>query len=190
MTHFNKQQIEDGVRLILGGLGEDLNREGLRDTPKRVANAFEEVCGGLNKDADELFSTTFDADCHDIVIVKDIPFYSLCEHHLLPFFGHAHIAYIPNADGRVCGVSKLARVVELFARRPQLQERLCDEVASSIVKNLQPLGVLVIMEAEHLCMTMRGVQKPGAITTTSSVHGAFKANPSIRQEALNLIYHQ
>lgn len=186
--HFDRAKIEEGVRLILSGIGEDLDREGLRQTPKRVACAFEEVCGGPDKKVDELFEVTFDADCHDIVIVKDIPFYSLCEHHLLPFFGAAHIAYIPGPDGRVCGISKLGRVVDAYAHRPQLQERLCNDVAKAIVRNLNPLGVLVVMEAEHLCMTMRGVKKPGAKTTTSSVHGAFQANPTTRAEALSLIY--
>lgn len=186
---FDKAKIEQGVRLILSGMGEDLNREGLQGTPERVARAIEEVCGGLHEEADKLFEARFDADCHDIVIVKDIPFYSLCEHHLLPFFGKAHIAYIPGADGKVCGISKLGRVVDVFAHRPQLQERLCNEIATAIETNLNPLGVLVVMEAEHLCMTMRGVKKPGAVTTTSSVRGAFQANPTTRQEALSLIYN-
>lgn len=184
----DRAKIEQGVRLMLEGIGEDPEREGLRETPSRVARAMEECCGGLGKDPSELFSVTFDAQCHDVVIVRDISFYSLCEHHLLPFFGVAHIAYIPGDDGRVCGISKLARVVELFARRPQLQERLCAQVADAIEENLAPKGVVVIMEAEHLCMTMRGVKKPGARTTTSAVRGYFAKNPTTRAEALKLIF--
>ncbi len=189
-ARFDKKKIEEGVRLILSGIGEDLDREGLRQTPQRVARAFEEVCDGLDEKVDDLFEVTFDADCHDIVIVKDIPFYSLCEHHLLPFFGTAHIAYIPGIDGRVCGISKLGRVVEAYAHRPQLQERLCNEIATAIERNLNPMGVLVVMEAEHLCMTMRGVKKPGAVTMTSAVRGAFNANPATRAEALSLFYNK
>ncbi len=184
----DRAKIEAGVRLMLEGMGEDPEREGLKDTPARVARAMEECCGGLGRDAKELFSVTFDAECHDVVIVRDIAFYSLCEHHLLPFFGVAHIAYIPGDEGRVCGISKLARAVELYARRPQLQERLCAQVADAIVENLEPRGVVVIMEAEHLCMTMRGVRKPGARTTTSAVRGCFAKNPTTRAEALKLIF--
>ncbi|MEY8437764.1 GTP cyclohydrolase I FolE [Atopobiaceae bacterium 24-176] len=184
----DRAKIEQGVRLMLEGMGEDPNREGLLDTPSRVARAMEEVCGGLGADVSELFSVTFDADCHDVVVVRDIPFYSLCEHHLLPFFGRAHIAYIPGPDGRVCGISKLARVVDAFARRPQLQERLCAQVADAVTEHLSPEGVLVVMEAEHLCMTMRGVRKPGAMTTTSAARGGFATDPDARAEALRLVF--
>ena len=173
---------------MLEGMGEDPDREGLVDTPARVARAMEEVCGGAAVDVDGLFSVTFDAGCHDIVVVRDIPFYSLCEHHLLPFFGRAHIAYIPGPDGRVCGISKLARVVDAYARRPQLQERLCAQVADAVVGHLDPMGVVVVMEAEHLCMTMRGVRKPGAMTSTSAVRGGFANNPTTRAEAMKLIF--
>ncbi len=184
----DKAKIEEGVRLILEGAGEDLSREGLRETPARVARALEECLAGMERDAGELFKTSFDADCHDIVVVRDIPFFSLCEHHLLPFFGRAHVAYIPGAEGRVCGISKLARTVDVYSKRLQLQERLCSQVADAVDEALQPLGVLVVMEAEHLCMTMRGVRKPGAITTTSAVRGAFRNNATTRSEAMKLIF--
>ena len=184
----DKAKIEEGVRLILEGAGEDLSREGLRETPARVARALEECLAGMERDAGELFKTSFDADCHDIVVVRDIPFFSLCEHHLLPFFGRAHVAYIPGAEGRVCGISKLARTVDVYSKRLQLQERLCSQVADAVDEALQPLGVLVVMEAEHLCMTMRGVRKPGAITTTSAVRGAFRNNAATRAEAMKLIF--
>ncbi|MCH3967419.1 MAG: GTP cyclohydrolase I FolE [Atopobiaceae bacterium] len=181
-------KIEQGVRLMLEGMGEDPTREGLVDTPARVARALEECCGGLTQDPAPLFDVSFDAGCHEMVIVRDIPFYSLCEHHLLPFFGVAHVAYLPGESGRVCGISKLARVVDVYAKRPQLQERLCAQVADAIERNLQPLGVLVVMEAEHLCMTMRGVRKPGSRTTTSAVRGAFATHDATRAEALSLIF--
>lgn len=185
----DQNKIQEGVRLILEGMGEDPSREGLIDTPARVARAYAEMCAGLEQDPDELFKVSFDAECHEIVIVRDIPFYSMCEHHLLPFFGKAHVAYIPGEEGRVCGISKLARVVDVYAKRPQLQERLCAQVADAIERNLNPLGVLVVMEAEHLCMTMRGVRKPGSKTTTSAVRGGFKNNPTTRAEALQLIFN-
>lgn len=186
--HMDHEKIERGVRLILEGMGEDPKREGLVDTPARVARAYEEMCGGLYQDPDDLFKVSFDAGCHEIVIVRDIPFYSMCEHHLLPFFGMAHVAYIPGESGRVCGISKLARLVDVYARRPQLQERLCAQVADTVERNLHPLGVLVVMQAEHLCMTMRGVRKPGSQTTTSTVRGAFRRNATTRAEALSLIF--
>lgn len=187
--HMDHNKIEQGVRLILEGMGEDPNREGLLETPARVARAMEECCGGLYQDASELFKVSFDAECHEMVIVRDIPFFSLCEHHLLPFFGVAHVAYLPGDDGRVCGISKLARVVEVYARRPQLQERLTRQVADAIVEGIHPQGVLVVMEAEHLCMTMRGVKKPGARTTTSAVRGAFRHHDATRAEAMSLIFN-
>ena len=185
--HMDHDKIEQGIRLVLEGMGEDPTREGLVDTPARVARAMEEACGGLYQDPAELFKVSFDASCHEMVIVRDIPFYSLCEHHLLPFFGVAHVAYIPGPDGRVCGISKLARAVEVFARRPQLQERLTAQVADAIVEGVNPSGVLVVMEAEHLCMTMRGVRKPGAKTTTSAVRGIFESREVTRAEAMSLV---
>ncbi|MGN0056372.1 MAG: GTP cyclohydrolase I FolE [Atopobiaceae bacterium] len=187
--HMDHEKIEQGVRLILEGMGEDPTREGLLETPARVARAMEECCGGLYQDPAELFKVSFDAQCREMVIVRDIPFFSLCEHHLLPFFGVAHVAYLPGADGRVCGISKLARVVEIYARRPQLQERLTRQVADAIVNGIHPQGVLVVMEAEHLCMTMRGVKKPGARTTTSAVRGAFEHHDATRAEAMSLIFN-
>jgi GTP cyclohydrolase I len=183
----DKSKIEEGVRLILEGVGEDPNREGLLETPARVARMYEEVFAGLTEDAAKHFETTFDEHHEEMVIVRDIPFYSMCEHHLVPFFGHAHVAYIPAADGRICGLSKLARLVEAFAKRPQVQERLTSQVADTLVDQLQPQGVLVVMEAEHLCMSMRGVKKPGTTTTTSAVRGVFKTNAATRAEAMSLI---
>jgi len=183
----DKAKIEQGVRLILEGMGEDPSREGLTKTPERVASLYEEVCAGLNEDPAEHFKVMFSEDHQEMVLVKDIPLYSLCEHHLAPFIGMAHVAYIPGADGRICGLSKLARVVDVFARRPQVQERLTSQIAESIVEHLQPLGVIVVIEAEHLCMSMRGVRKPGTQTITSAVRGSFQTDPRTRAEALALI---
>ena len=182
-------KIERGVRLMLAGMGEDPDREGLRETPARVARALEESCAGLCQDPALLFEKSFDVGCHEMVIVRDIPFYSLCEHHLLPFFGVAHVAYLPGEDGRVCGISKLARVVDVFAKRPQVQEQLTRQVADAVMEGVGASGVLVVMEAEHLCMTMRGVRKPGAKTTTSAVRGAFERHDATRAEAMSLIFN-
>lgn len=183
----DQAKIEQGVRLMLEGMGEDPMREGLLETPARVARALEESCAGLYQDPAPLFEKSFDAHCHEMVIVRDIPFYSLCEHHLLPFFGMAHVAYLPGRDGRVCGISKLARVVDVYAKRPQIQEQLTRQVADAIMEGVDALGVLVVMEAEHLCMTMRGVRKPGSKTTTSAVRGAFEHHSATRDEAMSLI---
>ena len=188
-THMDRAKIERGVRLMLEGMGEDPEREGLLETPARVARALEESCAGLHQDPAPLFEKSFDAHCHEMVIVRDIPFYSLCEHHLLPFFGVAHVAYLPGEDGRVCGISKLARVVDVFARRPQVQEQLTRQVADAVMEGVGASGVLVVMEAEHLCMTMRGVRKPGAKTTTSAVRGAFERHDATRAEAMSLIFN-
>ena len=182
-------KIERGVRLMLAGMGEDPDREGLRETPARVARALEESCAGLCQDPALLFEKSFDVGCHEMVIVRDIPFYSLCEHHLLPFFGVAHVAYLPGEDGRVCGISKLARVVDVFAKRPQVQEQLTRQVADAVMEGVGASGVLVVMEAEHLCMTRRGVRKPGAKTTTSAVRGAFERHDATRAEAMSLIFN-
>ena len=182
-------KIERGVRLMLAGMGEDPDREGLRETPARVARALEESCAGLCQDPALLFEKSFDVGCHEMVIVRDIPFYSLCEHHLLPFFGVAHVAYLPGEDGRVCGISKLARVVDVFAKRPQVQEQLTRQVADAVMEGVGASGVLVVIEAEHLCMTMRGVRKPGAKTTTSAVRGAFERHDATRAEAMSLIFN-
>src|SRR5690606_41338623 len=161
--------IARAVREILAARGGDHDREGLRDTPSRVARMYAETCSGLHEDATQHLKVTFDADHDEMVMVRDIPLYSMCEHHLVPFYGFAHVGYIPNTDGRVTGLSKLARLVDGFARRPQVQERLTTQVAEAIEATLQPRGVLVVVEAEHLCMAMRGVRKPGASTVTSAV---------------------
>ncbi len=179
-------KIEEGVRLILEGIGEDPDREGLLDTPARVARMYEEVFAGMTENPARHFETTFDEHHGGMVIVRDIPFYSMCEHHLVPFFGKAHVAYIPGTDGRICGLSKLARLVDAYAKRPQVQERLTTQVADTLVEELQPQGVLVVMEAEHMCMSMRGVRKPGSTTTTSVVRGVFE-NAATRNEAMQLI---
>ncbi|WP_462412038.1 GTP cyclohydrolase I FolE [Neobacillus sp. Marseille-QA0830] len=186
MTEVNRTQIEKAVRLILEAIGEDPNREGLLDTPKRVAKMYEEVFSGLNEDPKQHFETIFSEDHEELVLVKDIPFYSMCEHHLVPFFGKAHVAYIPQ-NGRVTGLSKLARAVEAVAKRPQLQERITSTVADSIVEKLEPHGVMVVVEAEHMCMTMRGVKKPGSKTVTTAVRGTLSEDPAARAEILSLI---
>ena len=181
-------KIEAGVRLILEGVGEDPEREGLRETPARVARMYEEVLGGLEEDPSRHFDVTFDEGHEEIVLVGDIPFYSMCEHHLAPFFGRAHVAYIPGEDGRICGISKLARLVDGFAKRPQVQERLTGQIADTLVEALHPAGVIVVLEAEHMCMSMRGVKKPGAKTTTRAVRGCFETDADARSEALSLIF--
>lgn len=183
----DREKIEHGVRLILEGVGEDPAREGLLDTPRRVADMYEEIFAGLGADPAEHFCVTFNEGHQEMVLVRDIPLYSVCEHHLLPFIGRAHVAYIPGKDGRICGLSKLARVLDVFAKRPQVQERLTSQVADTIVQHLNPQGVMVVIEAEHLCMSMRGVQKPGATTTTSAVRGIFATNIATRAEAMSLI---
>lgn len=182
-------KIEQGVRLILEGVGEDPEREGLLKTPERVARMYEECFAGLYEDPAVHFETTFDEHHEELVIVRDIPFYSMCEHHLAPFFGKAHVAYVPAKTGRICGISKLARLVDAYARRPQVQERLTSQVADTLVEQLNPQGVIVIMEAEHLCMSMRGVKKPGSKTTTSAVRGIFESSEraATRAEALSLL---
>lgn len=181
-------KIEAGVRLILEGVGEDPEREGLLDTPARVARMYEEVLGGLEEDPARHFDVTFDEGHEEIVLVGDIPFYSMCEHHLAPFFGKAHVAYVPGKDGRICGISKLARLVDGFAKRPQVQERLTGQIADTLVEALHPAGVIVVLEAEHMCMSMRGVKKPGAKTTTRAVRGCFETDVDARSEALSLIF--
>jgi GTP cyclohydrolase I len=168
-------------------VGEDPDREGLRDTPARVARAYAEIFAGLYVDPDSVLDKTFDEQHQELVLVKDIPIFSSCEHHLVPFHGVAHVGYIPGENGRVTGLSKLARVVDLYARRPQVQERLTGQVADAIVHKLEPRGVIVVIEAEHLCMAMRGIRKPGSRTTTSAVRGMFQTSPSSRAEALSLI---
>jgi len=183
----DRSRIMEGVRLILEGIGEDPNREGLLETPRRVADMYAEIFSGMHMDPAEHFAVTFNEAHQEMVLVRDIPLYSVCEHHLLPFLGRAHVAYIPNRDGRICGLSKIARLVDVFAKRPQVQERLTSQIADTLVNELVPQGVLVVVEAEHLCMSMRGVQKPGAVTTTSAVRGLFASNVATRAEAMSLI---
>src|SRR4051812_13050432 len=180
-------RIEKAVREILEAIGEDPDRDGLRDTPRRVAAMYAEVFSGLQGDPDDVLTVTFEANHDEMVMVKDIDLTSLCEHHLVPFIGKAHVAYIPNEDGRITGLSKLARVVDAYAKRPQVQERLTSQVADELERTLQPRGVLVVIEAEHLCMSMRGVRKPGASTVTSAVRGLFRTNTATRFEAMRLI---
>lgn len=175
------------MRELLIAVGEDPDREGLRETPFRVARAYEEIFAGLYTDPDHVLDKTFDEQHEELILVKDIPLFSVCEHHLVPFHGMAHVGYIPNVDGRVTGLSKIARLVDLYARRPQVQERLTGQVADALVRKLDPRGVIVVMDAEHLCMGMRGVRKPGSRTTTSAVRGMFRSSPSSRAEALSLI---
>lgn len=181
------EAIAGAVRTILEAIGEDPEREGLAKTPERVARMYAEVFGGLRQDPKQILETVFVEEEHrEIVMVKDIPFYSMCEHHLIPFHGTAHVAYLPK--GALTGLSKLARLVEAFARRPQLQERLTTQVAETLMEVVDPYGVLVVIEAEHLCMSMRGVKKPGAITTTSAVRGAFAKSAATRSEAFSLLF--
>ena len=184
----DRGRIEKAVREILEAIGEDPDREGLRRTPERVAAMYEEIFAGLQQSPAEHLAVTFAADHDEMIMVKDIPMYSMCEHHLVPFIGKAHVAYIPNDDGRITGLSKLVRLVEGFARRPQVQEQLTSQIADQLMTSLQPRGVLVVIEAEHLCMSMRGVQKPGTTTVTSAVRGLFRANQATRAEALQFIH--
>lgn len=179
------EKIKDGVKLILKGIGEDTSREGLIETPDRIARMCEEIFGGLGRDASEHFEKKFEAIGNDMVLEKDICFYSVCEHHLLPFYGKAHVAYIPGEH--VAGLSKLARTVEVFARRPQIQENMTAQIADALEKYLKPEGVMVMIEAEHMCMTMRGVQKPGTKTVTTVARGQFERNTMLRQTFLHMI---
>jgi GTP cyclohydrolase IA len=183
---YDAARAEAAVREFLLAVGEDPEREGLRETPARVARAYREIFAGLRQEAKEVLTTTFDIGHEEMVLVKDIEVYSTCEHHLVPFHGVAHVGYIPNEDGRITGLSKLARVVDLYARRPQVQERMTSQVADAIVEHLKPRGAIVVVECEHLCMSMRGVRKPGARTVTSAVRGQM-ADIATRAEAMSLI---
>ncbi len=180
------KKMEEGVRLILEGVGEDPSRAGLKDTPKRVASMFKEILGGINEDPSRHLRPIKGEKHDEMVLIKNIPLYSMCEHHLLPFAGVAHVAYIPK-DGRIVGLSKIARVVEIMARRLQVQERLTKEIADLIQNQLKPLGVMVVIEAEHMCMSMRGAKKPKSLTVTSAVRGSFRTNNATRSEAITLI---
>lgn len=184
----DKPKIEAAFKEILDAIGEDTEREGLRETPARVARMYEEIFAGLHEDPGEHLMKQFSAEHHDeMVIIKDIPVYSMCEHHFMPFYGVAHVAYIPKKEGALTGLSKIARTVEGFAKRPQVQERLTTQIADAVMGRLNPQGVLVVIEAEHMCMTMRGVKKPGSKTITSAVRGSFKKNAATRSEAFSLI---
>lgn len=182
----DREKIEKAVRMIIEAIGENPDREGLKDTPKRVAKMYEEIFAGLKQDPEDELSVFFTEDHDEMILVKDIPFFSVCEHHLVPFMGKAHIAYIPQ-NGKVTGLSKLARVLDVASKRPQLQERLTSKVADILMKKLEAKGVIVVIEAEHLCISMRGIKKPGAKTITSAVRGIFRSNLATREEALSLI---
>ncbi len=184
---FDSDRAEAAVRELLIAIGEDPEREGLQQTPARVARAYRESFEGLQQDAGDVLSTIFDEGHDEMVLVRDISFASFCEHHLLPFMGTAAVGYIPNESGQITGLSKLARLVEVFARRPQVQERLTTQIADALESNLSPRGVIVVVQAEHLCMSIRGVRKPGALTTTSAVRGQFRTSVATRSEAMSLI---
>ena len=184
---FDHAKIEQGVRLLLDGIGEDPERAGLRETPSRVARMYQEIFAGIDVDAADVVTVVEGADFDEMIMVRDIPLYSVCEHHLLPFVGKAHVAYIPNKSQQITGLSKVARVVDILAKKPQVQERLTTEIAEAIERALSPRGVFVVIEAEHLCMTMRGVKKPGSLTVTSAVRGLFRTDARTRQEAMDHI---
>lgn len=181
----NQDKIKEAIRLLLEGIGEDVNREGLLETPDRIARMYEEICGGMNDDADKHLSKTFHVDNNEMVMEKDITFYSTCEHHMLPFFGKVHIAYIP--DGKVVGLSKLARTVEVYARRLQIQEQMTGQIADAIMTHMQPKGVMVMVEAEHMCMTMRGIKKPGSQTVTIAKRGEFVSDSALEERFFRML---
>jgi GTP cyclohydrolase IA len=184
---FDAAAIEEGVRMILRGVGEDPQRGGLRETPARVARMYAEIFAGIDVDASQIVTVVEGADFDEMIMVRDIPLYSMCEHHLIPFSGKAHVSYIPNKSQQITGLSKIARVVDTLAKKPQVQERLTTEIAEAIEQALSPRGVFVVIEAEHLCMTMRGIKKPGAVTVTSAVRGLFRNDARTRQEAMQHI---
>ena len=181
----DQEKIKQGVRLLLEGMGEDITREGLTETPDRIARMYEELYGGMDEDPSIHLHKMFHTDNREMVVEKDITFYSTCEHHMLPFYGKVHIAYIP--DGKVVGLSKLARTVEVFARRLQLQEQLTDQIADALMKHMQPKGVMVLVEAEHLCMTMRGIKKPGSRTVTIARRGVFESDPELEERFFRMM---
>ena len=186
-TPMDLDRIAKAVREILEAIGEDPDRDGLQDTPERVARMYAEVCAGIHEDPGEHLTVTFEAEHDEMVLVRDIPIYSLCEHHMVPFIGHAHVAYIPGRDGRITGLSKVARLVDGFSRRLQVQEKLTVQIADAMEATLEPRGVMVVVEAEHLCMSMRGVKKSGSSTVTSAVRGLFRENIATRQEAMRFL---
>ncbi len=181
----NKEKIEEAVKLLLEGIGEDVNREGLKETPARIARMYEEIFSGMDESSEIFLAKRFHVENNDVVMEKDIVFYSMCEHHLLPFYGKAHVAYIPN--GEVVGLSKLARTVETFAKRPQLQERMTNQIADAIMEQLGAKGVMVMLEAEHMCMTMRGIKKPGSRTVTCVKRGEFETNDSLVRDFYRML---
>ena len=183
----DEARIEKAVREILSAVGEDLNREGLKDTPARVARMYGELLAGMRDDPNIHISRVFNENYDEIVLLRDIPFYSMCEHHLMPFIGSAHVAYLPS--GKILGVSKLARIVDCFARRLQTQERLTSQIADCLMSNLKPQGVAIVLEAAHSCMTIRGIRKPGSVMVTSAVRGLFRKDPRSRNEIMSLIHH-
>ena len=183
----DEAKIEKAVREILLAVGEDLNRDGLKETPARVARMYGELLAGMHDDPDTHLSKVFNENYDEIVLLRDIPFYSMCEHHLMPFIGSAHVAYLPS--GKILGVSKLARIVDCFARRLQTQERLTYQIADCLMSNLKPMGVAVVLEAAHSCMTIRGIKKPGSVMVTSAVRGLFRKDPRSRNEIMSLIHH-
>jgi GTP cyclohydrolase I len=185
---FDHARAEAAIRELLIAVGEDPDREGVRDTPKRVARAYEELLAGMRMDATDVLTTTFDLGHDEMILVRDLELWSMCEHHLVPFTGVAHVGYIPTRDGRITGLSKLARLVDVYARRPQVQERLTTQIADALMDILEARGAIVVVEAEHLCMTMRGVKKPGSKTVTSAVRGIMHS-PATRSEAMSLIMH-
>jgi GTP cyclohydrolase IA len=182
------ERVERAVVELLEAIGEDPEREGLKETPRRIASMYEELFAGMDEDPSKHLTVTFEAEHDEMVMVRDIPFASLCEHHLVPFIGRAHVAYIPGADGRITGLSKLARLVDAFARRLQVQERMTAQIADTLMDTLAPRGALVVVEAEHLCMSMRGVKKPGTLTVTSALRGIFKEDPRTRAEAMAFVH--
>src|SRR4051794_24793527 len=185
--NFDHERAANAIRELLFAIGEDPDREGLRDTPDRVARSYAEITAGLGQTAEDVLTTTFALEHDEMILVKDIEVWSICEHHLVPFTGVAHVGYIPSRDGRITGLSKLARLVDVYAKRPQIQERLTTQVADALMRILEPRGVIVVIEAEHLCMTMRGVKKAGARTITSAVRGTMRSNATTRAEAMALI---
>lgn len=179
------EKIKEGVRLLLEGIGEDVNREGLRETPDRIARMYEEIYGGMGESAKQHLSKVFSVDHNEMVLEKDIVFYSTCEHHLMPFYGKAHVAYIPN--GKVVGLSKLARTVEIYAKRLQIQEQMTGQIADAIMEHLAPQGVMVMLEAEHMCMTMRGIKKPGSQTVSIATRGVFKEDAGLQEQFYKML---
>lgn len=181
----DKQKIEEAVKLLLEGIGEDANREGLQETPSRIARMYEEIFGGMDEDAAGHLDKTFQVNNNEMVVEKDIVFYSTCEHHLMPFYGKAHVAYVPN--GKVVGLSKLARTVEVYAKRPQIQEQMTAQIADAMMENLAPQGVMIMIEAEHMCMTMRGIKKPGSKTVTIATRGVFADNDKLQNQFFQMV---